>query len=718
MKRKKFKAPSTACHRRQRRGARKKQKISSYARDLVLVLEVRYDNKDRVTGYVVIEGNGDRAQLYDFRRADVVRHYNLSKRFQLQTRIESWENKGYEIWTGDKSEAQPDKFYAVLEPGRDHFLRDIIVVNSVEEDEIMEGLCEAIPWEWMVDSIGRKAAGRGRQQKRSDARANLRLDIGLSGRNSRDGVAIPGMNVPARIVAPHRHVEGHDGDKDQEVTVYKSGCAVVAISDYVGKKFHWKIHESMRGPAFEGDDQRYRTFAGRWWEEMEEVMADEDKLFKKLARFEGSSVIATGEVVKDVLMKTEPHVDSSNGRAEGYDRTPTLTKIVLIRMEDGTTREVRVCVNVYGKYECECALMRRAYLVAISEFVSQSMRRYEEEWPTVPLCAKFDPPTNGEEVFEEAGLPTAWAIRADNDKSGYYSLFANELRRISELTGGNRSIMVEALYTMHLTPCPITWFRCMQKTMDIMVGMKEGRGEWFNLVQVFVRQRLISDEGVGCGRYLRCQPSAKELAESDLMMSCRNLNEILESMCDPLNLDTEGFIRRMNKRPMDGGCANIGAFHACAIVHVATMCGLVTVTEHVERVVIAKSTATAKKLMEILRGRYPDVERDKKWDTMMKDLVPFVAEYLGVTNCMAENSICEALRRESVPPIIKYDVFVDGHKLLVVESDGVKEISITGGRQKVENNVNYNDWYDPRIRWWEEDEGSPALLIALRRREE
>lgn len=712
MKRKERKATSTAAS-----GASKKQHVLSYARDLVLVLEVRYDDEDGVTGYVVIEGNGYRAQLYDFRRADIVRHYNLSKTFQLQIRIESWGKNGYTKWTGDESEAQPDKFYAVLGPDRNHFLRDIIVVNSVEEDDIMEGLCEAIPWEWAVDSIGRKASGKGRNQKcgkSSDARANLRLDIGLSGRNSRDGEAIPGMNVPARIVAPHRHVEGHDGDKNQEVSVYKAGCIVLAISDYVGKQFHWKIHESMRGPAFEGDDERYRTFAGRWWKEMEGVMGDEDKVFKNLARFEGSSVIATGEVEKDVLMKTEPHVDSSNGRAEGYDRTPTLTKIVLIRMEDGTTREVRVCVNVYGKYECECALMRRAYLVAISEFVSQSMRRYEDEWPSVPLYAKFDQPINGvEEVFEEEGLPTAWAIRADNDKSGYYSLFANELRRISNLTDGNRSIVVEALYTMHLTPCPITWFRCMQKTMDIMVGMKEGHGEWYNLVQVFVRLRLVSDEGVGCGRYLRCQPSAKELAESDLMRSCRNLDEILKSMCDPLNLDTEEFIRRMNKCPRDGGCANIGAFHACAIVHVATMCGLVTATEHVERVAIAKSTATAKKLMKILRGQYPDVERDKKWGTMMKDLVPFVGDYLGVTNCMAENSICEALRRESVPPIIKYDVFVDGHKLLVVESDGVKEISIMGGKQKVENKANDNDWYDPRIRWWEEDEGSPALLIAL-----
>lgn len=693
----------------------------TYARDLMLVLEIEYDEDAR--GYIVIEGNGYKLQMYDFRRADLATHYNISKTFQLEQKVQAWKSEEHEEWDG--MDPPPKKFYTILLSDRDHFLRDVIVVNSIEDDEVMSSLAEIIPWEWGATSLSQLAhvGGSKKRHKISDEkniRGNARYDIGYSGQNTRDGSTVPGINIPSRIVNPHQGA-GANGDVNQELTLYKAGCAVVAVADYIRIIHEEKIHESMSGGLFCGDEQRHEKFARVWWNEMKNVMETEDDLkLIEFARFEGLSMFATGELRGGALKKTEAHRDRRNGHAEGYDRTPTLTKIVIITDDNGESREVRLGVNTYSKRDCETALLRLVYLRAVSMFVKDSMDRYEEECPSIALHKKFCPSAAAEAMYvwkgtnEDAPQQTL-VFRADNDKSGYYSIFANEIRRVGKISGWNRALMVEALYTVHLTPCPLTWFYCMQETVKVMERIKREGGDWFNLVEVFVGLRLQQDEGVGCGSYLRCQPGAKTVVQSDLMRSCRNLDNILTDMCDPANNDTAAFVRRIKKSPMQGGCANVGGFHAASMIHIAVMCGLVTVTDHVERITIAKSTMTARRLMGMLRSKFPEVKSDSSsWDTMMKDLVPFVGRFLGVTNAMAENCICEAFRRESKPPVIKYDVFVCGHRLLVVESDGVKEVGLRGTKRRVDfEDVTHNDWYQPKVEWWNDCNGSSAILIHL-----
>ena len=694
----------------------------SYARDLMLVLEVRYD--EEATGYIVIEGNDYKLQMYDFRRADLTTHYNISKTFQLEVQIEVWEREGCVNWNGLMD--PPKRFYTILDNARDHFLRDVIVVNSIEDDKVMSSIAtNLIPWEWGATSLSQSAhvGGRKKRQKisdKKDIRGNARYDIGYSGQNTKDGLTVPGINIPSRIVNPHQG-PGANGDVNQELTLYRSGCAVIAVADYIQMIHEEKIHKSMSGGLFCGNEQRHEKFARVWWDEMKDVMkTDDDLKLNEFARFEGSSMFATGELGCGALKKTEAHRDTRNSHAVGYDRTPTLTKIVIITDEKGVNREVRLGVNTYCKRDCETAILRLAYLITVSEFVKKSMDRYEEECPSIALHKKFGRSAAGEAtyVWESTNKDSpqqTLVFRADNDKSGYYSIFANEITRVGKLSGWNRALMVEALYTVHLTPCPLTWFYCMQETVRAMERIKREGRDWFNLVEVFVCLRLQQDEGVGCGVYLRCQPSAKTVVQSDLMRSCRNLDNILTDMCDPTDNDTASFVRRMNKSPMQGECANIGGFHAVSIIHIAVMCGLVTVTDHVERITIATSTTTAKRLMGMLRSKFPEVKSDSSWDTMMKDLVPFVARFLGVTNAMAENCVCEAFRRESKPPVVKYDVFACGHRLMVVESDGVKEVGVRGTKRQVYfEKIMHNNWYQPKVEWWRDCNGSSAILIYLR----
>lgn len=673
---------------------------SVYAEELWLVVELNIVEGKH--GYMLVEGNPS-TQYYDFRGAHKNTHYQILPQVQLTQLKAKWLNENYQEWDGVGD--IPDLFYIYLDNRKDHHLPYITVINNVLDVEELHRIQSRIPFQELAKLLIQEMFTNNRKRKQnyrtSDSRQNVRGDIGFSGLNSTDGSSIPGMNIPGHIVEPSR-MEGCPGDDDREISIYKAACAVGECADWIQANVN--VHDTMAGDLFM-DNDRAELFSRRWFGRMRGRDAQLETS-DRFARFEGSSVFVVGELPGGELKKTEKHVDGGNGTREGFDHTPTLTKIVDVEV-DGVVWRVRVGCNIYSKRACGAALERRNKMLKLIDFLVESENRFENDVRLPHPAMRFSQPNN---------LPDdIWAYRAGSDKSLYYSLFGNELRRIAQRTSWNRAVMLEALFTIHLTPCPKSWLVAMRETMDILEKSRQNAdGGYKNLAEVFISVRLRSAHSVGCGEYNRCRASAESLVQDELYSSIRNLDSILESLsCDPQGLSTEDLVRRMQSPESVGGCSGIGAFHAYATIHIATMCGLVSQREHVNNISISKTTRTAKRLTE----RF-GIEREN-----IKDVVPFVSLQLGRPRYVVENLICECLRRDNrvngIPrPVIKYDVFSLGDKWMRVESTGVYEYDISSRRNIIQyGTYSANDWYNPHVRWWEGDTGESAILVAIRRRE-
>ena len=676
--------------------------IENYAEQLCLVVEL--NNVPGIHGYFLIQGS-DRTQYYDVRGAHVNTHYQIYPRVQLNRLNSKWEEEGYCKWDGGGN--IPLKFYAFLANDQDHHLPYLTVINSVEDNPDLQEIQETVPFEelgkLMLEDIITEKTKKKRRRKKKDRRQNERNDIGFTGMNSTDNNTIPGIYIPGRHQEA-KQWDGCPGDHNREVSVFKSACKVSMCADWIQRGISG-LDESMTGTLF-SDKHRASIFSQRWLKDIEDMSEIPDAL-RSAARFEGASVFLSGELPGGVLKKTEEHVDRGNGVCKGYDHCPTLIKIVSITTSDGSVWRVRVGCNIYGKRACESAIDRSQKLQRLVEFLEESEDKFKKEVSMPAPKDRFVPPRGVTE--------STWAYRADKDKSLYYSLYGNELLRIAERTDWNRAVVIEALFTIHLTPCPMTWLTTIRETMEKLSRFQSsGMTDHLNLVELFIRTKLERDKSLGCGRYNRCQPSARAMIHEDLYSSLQNLDEVLEDMCDDCNKrETEQFVGRMQKEPELGGCCGLGAFHAQSAIHIATMCGFVTQTDHVENVTISKSTKTAKRI----------TERFEIEDKHMKEVVPFVADHMSITRYVAENLVCECLRRENLNkdgkkrPVIKHDVFADGHRLLRIETDGVFKYDLNGGKKRVEfgGYSHQSTWYQPKVKWWDGDQGDSSILIDLSR---
>lgn len=580
------------------------------------------------------------------------------------------------------------KYFCVLDMSEDHYLDNLVVVNSVSDDVALRGIMDAIPFEaiakkMFVDDYERLLGNAG-------VRSNLRYDAGFSPSDQTDPGVVEGMYFPKRMVQAAK-MEGIDKDANFEETMYRSALGVMRISDLV-QQGNPNPGDRMAKPAFTGDKDGVRnSFFSRKW--ALDLGIEENLL--PFARFEGTSMFGTGGGSDHRFIKTERHVDVHNDAGEGHNHSPTLTAIVPVVFPDGRTEHVRIGINCYRKACCASAMERLEANNAILKLVNERANRSTSN----DMYKLFDPPKGAKRKG------SIYSIPAHDNKDAMYSLYVNSINDACKRLGGrDRGFMLESLLTVTLTPAPDGWFKIYKHTANAFAKHdgKTGRNAYYE----YIHQGESNYGTVTHGDCLRNRVSHRGGHDEDeFYISCQNFDRILKEADN--GLPTKTVLKKMAKSAKKGGILGVGPYYAQVVLNLAMKLGLVENPIHHEYVVIAPSTTTYTRLC-----RYHKIKGERH----AREIVGFLRSKLGLPGVVVENKVCEVMRAEHGSDN-KRDVFVTGHVLYLLEEGGV----YTQDRRGVKTLVTYREateglWYHASVVWWKKAEVLPHRRVTLRKR--
>ena len=356
---------------------------------------------------------------------------------------------------------------------------------------------------------------------------------------------------------------------------------------------------------------------------------------------------------------------------------------MVARYPNGVEVAVRLGINVYEKGCCSDTKRR----LMVNDLILTAVRN--DKGPS-GMCTRLGAKPLHQKFARPGHLHcsrSTWALPADNDKDGHLSLYVNEIVRLGEISGRNRALMIEALYTIPLTPAADGWLWGFLEAKKVFV---ESAGKMPNsFVQTYIEKMMDRKGTVSWGDWLRCQVSHRgRITMRELFHSLQNLDRGLKRANETSS--TKLLVKMMTKTVQKGGVRNVGPFYAQVMINVATKIGLINNLEHVENVSVSPSTATYRRL-----GTFGV---NTKAHAM--EIVPFLTHSLGGTALTNENRLCEALRRMFGTDGIM-DVFADGHVLYKIKDGNVYTVD-TGGVWTVVTyaDATFNDTYCPPFPWW------------------
>jgi len=315
-------------------------KCSSIAATSLFVFEL-VNKKGFHYGSLIVEPS--LKQFYDVRRAHVRPHFQI-----LATQKISYlcglRDQGF-VEVKDPSVGRRngnDRYYSVLTCEKNHYLNEILVINTIATDEEFSMLAGQLPAKEMAQSMFSDPSQFG--LTRGDVRGNSRYDAGYTGTNCTDDSVIPGMFFP-HTLRPPSTMPGMNGDPTMETTMFKAGCSVMMLSDAIGSRL---VDKTLAySTQLFGNEERDDLFGRRWAEKL--GMREE---FGEVARFDATSCFGTGVTADHRVLKTERHVDKFNSKYAGEDHSPTYTEIVEVELANGVVSYVRIGFNIYKKQIC------------------------------------------------------------------------------------------------------------------------------------------------------------------------------------------------------------------------------------------------------------------------------------------------------------------------------------------------------------------------------
>ena len=552
---------------------------------------------------------------------------------------------------------RPKNYYILLLREFDYYLDEVTVLNNIHRNNLLNGVVNKIPFSWMAQSMfvdsDNKQSGRG----------NKLWDAGFTGLNSTDASIVPGLNLPGRILKT-KHQVGHSADDNREHTMLKIGCNVMQVAEIV-REIHPRKQSIMASEIFH-DKNRQNMFSRRWGED---VGIETEQA--QYCNFEGSSCFGTGETHDYTVLKCERHVDGGNARENGQDHCPTIARLVEIKFDDGTTRTVRVGTNIYNKAHCSMGCEKLKVLQKIATIVdeydkSRARPSIDDNGRHVNLHLKFVPPPSLDSNDD------MWTTTAHADKDAYYSLYANEMNELSYKVNHNKTVLIEAMLTIPMTPCPKAWRQGIRASLNLFLDSsrrpkkKPTRSRTTNFILTYINWMTKNHGSVSYGEHARCQSSHHgRMSYRDMYLSCLNLCTIIEMANE--TLDTKSIIKRMCNSTKTGGLHGVGPFYAQHMVKIAILVGLITRASHSSNVAIATSTQTYKRLKML----------GIKNKIQAAAVIPYLSATTGDHPEHSENKLCEALRLKFGKDNTK-DVFVRGHLLYRVVGDRVYTVDKEG----------------------------------------
>jgi len=689
----------------------------SVASDLVLVIELTaMDGKH----YCSVLMEPSKVQYYDVKRSDRHPHFHILGTMQFGSYVTRLREKcagdglpQFELLTEEevRSGHRPDRCIIILRGDKDYELDEVVVWNNLHLHPVLRKVVTRFPATWYANILfGDEHIGGGVKDKNS--RGNRRLDAGYTGTNSTDKKTVPGMNLPGRITKQSKY-PGLGSDATREMTIFRSGCLVMCVHDYVRSNMSGECQMSentFNDPAW------WHRYTYRWGQDLGLLR---DPAIRSYARFTGTSVLGAGVDVDNNLIKTDKHVDNSNCIDDGHDHSPTIMFLVEANLGDGSSAEVRIGQNVYDKHECGLALKKERVNKEISMEVGLLLTNQPLETMAVHnlyqkftgcktrlegLMVDLDYEVTGNEM-------EAWVYPEDVDKDGYYSLIVNVILDISSTYGWSKWLMMEIVLTLTLNPCPLRWAIACYKAARLMArggrstsacGRRVSRNTNFFCCFVAVQ---VDEFGTvsGGGMYRRCQVShPAQYTRNDIWTSLVNMNNCI-SEANEEGSDTKKLVSKLTSKPEDGGCVGVGLFWAQAIINVLVKLKLIVQTCHANRPVIATSTTTYKRLLS----------EGVMNPTHARDLIGWLSNELDAPMDKCENAVCQYLRAK-YGHSGTYDCFIRGHKLYKIVCDEVM-VYDAGGRRMV--NARHQPTvgtYTATCKWWVGDREVGKSVLYLK----
>ena len=643
----------------------------------------------------IMESNDE--QFYDMFNAHQNYHQHVHIKYDLPVYLEQLVDKGLVMWDGRGS--PPAKYALFLCQNEDWFLDDVMAINRFDDDAKLKSYFDSIPWEELAQLM---LAGNG---KSGDVRNNRRVDVGFAGRNSTDSKFVDGIHVVG-FHKKARESRGCGDDKSLEETIVKAGVSVTRFARHAKAK-HPNLCSPMAQTKFMiGDESRRQSWSQRWAKS-----ALSESTYNDVGEdvvFEGASAFVTGEITPSNYVKTGRHVDDHNDRGEGYNNTPTLSKIIRVYNEkEKRFLVVRIGVNIYCKNHCRLHENKKVGMDKLVEKIRRFMYEFDGSNGGLRLHERFG---GDKKQLIKAGATMLWdeegdfavSFPADPDKDGYYSLYSEELFRVAEQFDWDGGALIEALSTIPLSPSQVTWV----KTMDAVRATMDVDDYPYNLFETYVHHARKLHGGIGCGPHRRVIPSVNHPFDTfEAYQSFRNLRIILKKMFEnePGSVNYRHMMRQSTRC---GGVFGVSDFWATPLVVVATALGLVLDEGHVDcGITIASTTHTAKRLRKEYNVGNRQVDLDKALD--------HVSKKLKVTRSKAENLVCEVER-----PKRAVDVFRNCDGLIKVEGCTAYRYDRFGNKAVVKRvPVRFGTGsYMPEVKWWEGNkfEASDLRLITIK----
>ena len=666
-------------------------KFDGVARDMYLVY--RLYKEGGVYAHVLLRPS--KYQYYDFRDSHSNFHLRIHK-IQLPRYCSQVESEGFvRIEDPAETDVRPEKYYFIIESDvRECHVKEVSVVNNLHEMNEYKHVIEYLPFEWMVKKMLVTEYISGLDSTRGRKRSNIRWDIGYTGVDSKNRSITPGMNMPNLITAC-RQLDGHGDDPSREHTMFKMGCIAFHVHEMVCNNHP----DSDISCGFSKDKERRRLFCDPWFESLEL-----HESWSKYARFEGSSAFVCGDTVDFRMKKTEMHVDQDNAREEGHNHSPTITALVPVVLKDGGLTEVMAGVNIYQKKPVSDGMFRLRTARSIGKQLQCHLAKPGSGLDTgIPLHARFQHPEDNDDsdAMTYTLHDDVWAYPAHSQKDGFYSMYANEVVDFGGECQRNEALMVEMLYSIIFTPCPLAWRKGFRRAAAKFRRQRNPRGKESFLILFFGAMRELcptnTNEGgsvrrVSWGVFPRVRVHVRKTTTyRSIFKSLKNLLQIMRLA--KTTSDSRMIVSLMNSSPKDGGVLFVGQFWGQTLLQVAARAQVVD-GAHMENALLAETTTTFKRLC--------------KWygnltTTFAADLVPWLSRELGLPEPICEQGLCE-LGRFIGDTNNKMDVFAPGH-LLYERKEGQSVKTDANGRSSCVRlgDCEMNEFYDAFFKWWDHD---------------
>jgi len=123
------------------------------------------------------------------------------------------------------------------------------------------------------------------------------------------------------------------------------------------------------------------------------------------------------------------------------------------------------------------------------------------------------------------------------------------------IRGGNRTVLlIEALYTIPLTPAPDGWRSGFESTTKIYA---EDRGKTCNFILLYIHIMMIRFGSVPVGSFFWCQTSHHgKLTLQQMMQSLQNVKEVF--ILAENNEETKAIVKSMSNAFKKGGVCGVG----------------------------------------------------------------------------------------------------------------------------------------------------------------